>query len=73
MYQVKTEKEISSGLIHPFLKMSLPMLGNIHSAYPNTFSKQPQISQNFNKNNLKISYCCMPNINSIINMHNKRY
>ena len=26
----------------------------------------------FNKNNMKVSYCCMPNMGSIIKNHNKK-
>ena len=36
------------------------------------FPQQHTFHKIFNKNNIKVSYSCMPNINSIINSHNKK-
>ena len=35
------------------------------------FAKNPKLHKLFNRNNLKLSYSCMPNIKSIVNAHNK--
>ena len=36
------------------------------------FPQQHTFHKIFNKNNIKVSYSCMPNISSIINSHNKK-
>lgn len=36
------------------------------------FPEQHKYHKIFNKNNVKVSYSCMPNMKSIINMHNKK-
>ena len=36
------------------------------------FPRQHKFNRIFNKNNVKVSYSCMPNIKSVINVHNKR-
>ena len=36
------------------------------------FPKQHRFHKIFNKNNVKVSYSCMPNMKSIINKHNKK-
>ena len=36
------------------------------------FPQEHKFNKIFNKNNLKVSYSCMPNINSTINSHNKK-
>ena len=36
------------------------------------FPRQHKFNMIFNKNNVKVSYSCMPNIKSVINVHNKR-
>ena len=39
---------------------------------PKHFPRNHKYHKLFNKNNIKISYSCMPNVTSIINSHNKR-
>ena len=36
------------------------------------FPRNHRFNKIFNKNNIKVSYSCMPNMKSIINMHNKK-
>ena len=36
------------------------------------FPQQHRLHKIFNKNNMKVSYSCLPNMNNIINAHNKR-
>ena len=36
------------------------------------FPKKHKLHKIFNRNNVKVSYCCLPNFGNIINSHNKR-
>ena len=57
----------------PYSKNVTTKVGKIFLSLINKhFPEQHKFHKIFNKNNVKVSYSCMPNIKSIINMHNKK-
>ena len=54
-------KNVATKVGHAFLKLVKKHFPRHHKFY-----------KIFNKNNVKVSYSCMPNMKSIINMHNKK-
>ena len=67
------ENETSSGLTPPYSKN---VQTNVAKTFLNLIKKQFPPNHNlhpvFNKNNVKVSYSCMPNMGSIINNHDKK-
>ena len=55
---------------------SLNVKTNVARTFPRIvdkkFTKTHRFSKLFNRNNLKVSYICLPNISSIISSHNKK-
>ena len=58
-YNPPFDSSVATNLGHEFLKL---IKSSFHQAHP--------LSKIFNKNSIKLSYSCMPNIKSIINGHN---
>ena len=54
-------RNVKTNLAKQFLKL-----------IPKHFPKHHKFHKLFNKNNVKVSYSCMPNIKSKINQHNKK-
>ena len=54
------------------MSQSVASVDNILESYQKTLPKISQFQKMFNKNNVKVSYSCMPNMKSLINMHNKK-
>jgi hypothetical protein len=57
----------------PFCKSVVTNVGRKFLTFINKhFHKHPKLSKIFNRNNIKISYSCMPNLKSIIKAHNSK-
>jgi len=57
----------------PFSKNVSTKVGNHFLKLINKhFPRHHKFHKLFNKNNVKVSYSCMPNMKNIINMHNKK-
>ena len=57
----------------PFSKNVATNVGNYFlNLIKKHFPKNHKLSKIFNKNTLKLSYSCMPNIKSVINAHNRK-
>ena len=67
----KIAKEISSGSTRLLQRTSPTTSVNFFLLIQKHFPNNHKYHKIFNKNNVKISYSCMANIKSIINMHNK--
>ena len=74
----KTQQKVkgkgrSFGLTHLFEGQSKPRLEkNFFEIIKKHFNKKCKFSKIINRNNVKLSYSCMPNIASIIKRHNNK-
>lgn len=60
-YNPPFNKEVSTNVASKFLRL-----------LDKHFPKNSPFNKLFNRNNVKVSYCCLPNMNSIISSHNRK-
>ena len=70
-WKLKNPKETSYGLIHPIVKPWKQTLAKIFCLTNKNFPPQHKCHKIFQRNTLKISYSCMPNLQNLINSHNQ--
>ena len=70
---VKIGKGTLYGSIHLSITTSQPITGRqFLNLVKKHFPRNHKVNKIFNKNKVKVSYSCMPNMKSLINMHNKK-
>ena len=66
-------KDKSFGLIPPYSKNVTSKVGKVFfSVIDKHFPPHHKLHKLFNRNNVKISYSCLPNIKSITKTHNRK-